>query len=220
MTVVRDLRIERLTTVDRVVEALRDEILTGQISPGTPLREQDLATAMGVSRGSVREAYSVLLNEGLLQRSSYRSVMVTQLGAADIRDLFQARRLIELAAVVAAGSASPAQLATLREAVEAFETATRSGASPASHEADVRIHSGLVGLLNSPRLSRIHAGLMAELRLALTTQYDADDPEDLIQRHRDFVELLSNGEVDAARSQLADRLAAAEDRLLGSAPAT
>src|SRR5690606_24807067 len=133
-------------------------ILSGGIKPGTPLREVEIASTTGVSRGSVRQAFSILVNEGLLTRDSYRSVVVTTLDEQDIREIFQARRMIELAAVDATPNASPEQIAKLREACEKFIAALEAGDRNASHEADVDAHSALVGVLGSGRLSRIHSG--------------------------------------------------------------
>lgn len=210
-----DLTVEKLTTVDRVAQVLRAEILGGGIAPGTPLREVEIASTTGVSRGSVRQAFSILANEGLLSRDSYRSVVVKTLEEQDIREIFQARRMIELAAVDATGHAAPEQVATLRQACEAFTAAVEAGDRDRSHQADVEVHTALVGVLRSGRLSRLHSGLMSELRLALTTQYDnPPDGATLVQRHRDFIDLIAEGRTGEARAQLAARLDIAEERLL------
>jgi DNA-binding GntR family transcriptional regulator len=210
-----DLSIERSTTAERVVSALRKEILTGQIRPGTPLREQDLVKAMGVSRGTVREALSALVSEGLLTRASYRGAVVTQLTEHDVRDLFNARRLIELAAVDAAARATPEQLQPVRAAEQAYAHAISHGTSIEQHEADVRVHTALVDLLESPRTTRMYRGIMGELRLALTTEYDSDD-EPLGNRHREFLQFIADDDPAAAKAQLARRIDFAEQRLLAS----
>jgi DNA-binding GntR family transcriptional regulator len=200
-----------------VAQALRAEILGGGIAPGTPLRELEIAETTGVSRGSVRQAFSLLVSEGLLTRDSYRSVVVATLEKQDIREIFQARRMIELAAVDATAHATPEQVAALRTACGEFIAAVEAGDRDRSHQADVEVHAALVGVLGSSRLSRLHSGLMGELRLALTAQYDSPpDGVILVQRHREFIDLITSGCTDEARTQLATRLDIAEERLLAA----
>ncbi|WP_236794212.1 GntR family transcriptional regulator [Amycolatopsis sp. GM8] len=204
-----------MTTVDRVAEALRVEILGGGIAPGTPLREVEVAATTGVSRGSVRQAFSVLVNEGLLSQNSYRSVIVTTLDEHDIREIYQARRMIELSAVEATAGADEEHIAVLRKAYEEFVAAVEGADRNGIHLADVQVHAALVAVLGSGRLSRVHAGLMSELRLAATAQYKSP-PEGatLVKRHGDFIDLVTAGKTDEARTQLADRLDNSEELLI------
>lgn len=212
-----DLSANRSTTVERIVDALRTALLSGEFPPGTALREIDLAERMRVSRGSVREALLRLTEEGLLRRSSFRGVEVTRLTADEIRDLFLVRKLVELTAVDAAGKATPADLEVLVRAAEAFAAAIASGSALEQHEADLAVHATLVGFLGSARLSQIHAQLMSELQLALSAQYRgaASVPgQQLVNRHEEFIRLLLGGDTTGARLQLEQRLDQAQERLL------
>lgn len=215
-----DLSVERSTTVERVVAALKSELLTGGLRPGMALRELELAEEMNVSRGSVREALVRLINEGLLRRNSYRSVVVTKLSAEEIKDLFVARRLLELTAVDSVSQATSAQYEQLQAACAAFRRSIREGTAVERHQADFQVHAALVGMLGSARLSQIHAGLMGELQLALTALYGGpDDEEVLINRHQEFFDLIQQGDIPAAYQQLETRLRASEANLIAAAEA-
>ncbi|MGW6792638.1 GntR family transcriptional regulator [Streptomyces chartreusis] len=212
-----NLTVEKVTTVDRVAEALRAEILAGGLTPGTPLREVEVASTTGVSRGSVRQAFSMLVNEGLLSRDSYRSVIVTTLNEHDIREIYQARRMIELAAVDATAQADEEQITALRQAYEEFADAVEGGDSNEIHLADVKAHTALVAVLGSRRLSRMHSGLMGELRLAVTAQYQSPpDGAALVRGHRDFIDLITASRTDEARAQLAARFDHSEELLVAA----
>ena len=91
------LAIERLTTAERVAEALREQLLSGIYRPGTALRDAELSAHAGVSRTTVREALALLAREGLLTHSLHRGMEVTRLSPGDVRDIYATRRLIERA---------------------------------------------------------------------------------------------------------------------------
>lgn len=214
-----DLSVSRSTTVERISDVLRAALLSGDIAPGTALREIDLAERMKVSRGSVREALVRLSDEGLLRRTSFRGVEVKRLTADEIRDLFVARKLIELSAVDAAATTDRSALVELSRAVDEFTEAIRSGSAIDQNRADLDIHSALVGLLRSPRLSRVHRDLMSELQLALAAQYRGSEiipGGKLVNRHEEFLRMLLHGDAAAARKQLEDRLDLTQQRLLES----
>lgn len=217
MGLLPDLSIDRATTVQRVADALRSAMFAGDLRPGTPLREVELAEEMSVSRGSVREALLGLAEEGLLTRSSFRGVQVRKLTSDDVRDVFLTRRVIELSAVEAASNAPASELKALYVAADTFADAMRSGDSATQNETDLNVHRAIVGLLQSPRLTHIHSGLMAELRVALAAEYRGEDAvpqEELVDRHREFARMLRNNEIEAARAQLEERLKLAEERLV------
>ena len=56
--------IDRSSTTDRVAEALRDMLFSGEVLPGEPLREIGLADAFHVARSTVREALQLLVGGG------------------------------------------------------------------------------------------------------------------------------------------------------------
>src|SRR4051794_31697781 len=93
-----DLR--RPTTAQRVAEILRERILRGELPSGTSFREQRLTAAFGVSRHTVREAFQILVAERLVVHEPHRGIFVRRLTAADVRDIYTFRRLVESAALL------------------------------------------------------------------------------------------------------------------------
>jgi DNA-binding GntR family transcriptional regulator len=97
---------ERLT-----YDYLRDRIIRGELPGGSPIRQQDIATQLGLSRIPVRDALRHLTAEGLVTVESNRRVVVTSLTVADITELFQMRAVLEgLAARFAAPQMTPSIL--------------------------------------------------------------------------------------------------------------
>jgi DNA-binding GntR family transcriptional regulator len=95
----------RITTkTDYVVDALRTAILTGEISPGTRITEQEIRDLVKVSSSPVREAFNQLEAEGLLTRSAHVGTKITEMHAGDARELYLIQSLLQGTAVqIAAG---------------------------------------------------------------------------------------------------------------------
>lgn len=78
-----------------VHERLREDINSGGIMPGEPLRQADLAARYGVSPTPVREALRLLEAEGTISYSPHRGATVAELSPPDIHDLYVLRAHIE-----------------------------------------------------------------------------------------------------------------------------
>src|SRR5690348_537099 len=78
--------VQRTLLRDRAYEAIRDAIVGGELAPGAVVRDAELAERLGLSRAPVREAFSRLVDEGLLESKPQSYTRVTELVAADVRD--------------------------------------------------------------------------------------------------------------------------------------
>src|SRR5213594_1164280 len=96
--------INRVSVADQVASILRRRILDGELLPGTALQEVPMATSLGVSRNTVREATRILSLEGLLKRSIHRGVAVSQLSLKDVEEIYHLRRMLEIPAVLTANT--------------------------------------------------------------------------------------------------------------------
>ena len=97
----RAVRREQLS--DEVAARLRADIMTGTLRPGTFIRLDETAAALGVSITPVREALRTLRGEGMVQLEPHRGHVVVALTRGDIEDIFwlQATIAKELAATAA-----------------------------------------------------------------------------------------------------------------------
>ena len=91
--------LDRSTLRERAREAVRAAITSGQYRPGDHLGEVELATHLGISRGTVREAMRHLQQEGLLIAGRRGMLRVNSLSAEEVRELFRVRAALEKLAV-------------------------------------------------------------------------------------------------------------------------
>ena len=71
---------------DTLADALRRRIIAGEFAPGTRLSETSLAELLGVSRNTLREAFRVLSQQGLVEHVPHRGVSVASPTLADVVD--------------------------------------------------------------------------------------------------------------------------------------
>jgi len=87
------------TTQEYVLASLREMILSGELPAGTPIRQEDAALRLGVSRPPVREALQILQNEGHVTYAPYRGFTVVQRSLEELREIYELRTLLESEAI-------------------------------------------------------------------------------------------------------------------------
>ncbi|MBB2900823.1 DNA-binding GntR family transcriptional regulator [Kineococcus radiotolerans] len=199
-----------------LAELLSARIAAGEFRPGRRLSEAELAERFSVSRNTLREAFRVLAEQGLLEHVPHRGVSVTAPRVADVLDIYRVRRHLETGVLVKAAPQHPAT-ARMRGAVEAAEAAAAAGDWAGVGTANMAFHAALVSLSDSPRLGRTYRQLSAELRLAFLV---IGDPQALhgafVERNRSVLETFVADGGPAAARELEDYLTESERTVLGA----
>lgn len=206
---------EALGAPGRIACLLRERILRGELTPGTPLREVAIAAELAVSRNTLREALRLLAAEGLVAQVPYKGATICRLTASEVRDIYRARRVLEMQAVTGSAISAPQPLARLEMAVIASEQAEQDGAWRAASTASLRFHQALVASLGSRRLDEFFHTLLAQLRLAWAQAGDeADFQRSWATRDRQLHDLLCAGRRVQALRALAAYLDDSERQVL------
>lgn len=200
---------------ERAAAALREQIVQGELVPGSPLREVALAAELDISRNTLREALRLLAAEQLVDLHRHRSAVVTVLSAEDIRDIFVVRRTVELRAVEDSALARPESLHAVQDAAAATERAAAAGGWRDVGTASLRFHQALVGMLDSARLNGLFRTVVAQQRLAFPVAADeADFQRPWVARDREICDLLVAGLRAAAGAALRRYLDDSEQAVL------
>ncbi|MET7734404.1 GntR family transcriptional regulator [Streptomyces sp. NPDC005402] len=130
---------------DRAYASIRDAIVAGEIEPGAVVRDAELAERLGLSRAPVREAFTRLVDEGLLESKPQSYTRVTQVVAADVRDAAAVvGAMHELVTRVAVPRLFAADIEMMRAANERFAAAVTAGDVDEALHADDALHDVLV----------------------------------------------------------------------------
>ena len=118
--------IARDSVENRVAQALRELIVSGQLPEGTPLVQRDLAQRLGVSQTPIRLGLTELVRAGLVEVGETGRATVSRLTREDFEEIYAARLGLEgLAARVGAAAVGPAELARMRTLLTELEQLAR-----------------------------------------------------------------------------------------------
>ncbi|MYZ09170.1 FCD domain-containing protein [Streptomyces sp. SID2999] len=183
---------------ERVLAALRQDIIAGRLGPGDRLVERELADRYGVSRVPVREAIRALVGEGFVLFESARRTVVRRLTPDDVRELFELREALEVyAAGLAASRATPEALEDLRALLAEAATATEAGEAEAITDVNTRFHDRILATAGNGLLVSVLEPVDGRLRWL--TRRNAEWPQ-LLTEHQDLYAAIASGDPDRARA--------------------
>ncbi len=192
------------------------EILTCILPPGQIVSERELARRYEMSKTPIREALVQLYHEGLVRRLPGRGYLVTPITVKDVRDLFDLRLILEVAAVErAAQRLSPIQIAALSE----MANVSYSLDDPESHslflEANRKFHLTLVEAADNRRLLEALEGLMVEMdRLFYLGLRLRDSAGEMVEEHQEVVAALEAGDVEQLKGSIAHQVITSRERVM------
>ena len=204
------------TLGETVTAEIRRKLVDGELVPGQRLSEAALSESLDISRNTLREAFRVLTQEGLLKHEPNRGVFVAIPDMASIIDIYRVRRFIECQALAQAYPKHPA-VQRMAQAVAAAERCREAQDWSGAGTANMAFHAAIVELADSERLNTFYAHLSAELRLAFGL---LDEPEMMhapyVPMNGDLVAMIKRGESEDAALRLEQYLLQSERAVLAA----
>lgn len=201
---------------DEVADSIRDAIFSGAYELGAQLREVELAAALEVSRGPVREALLRLEREGLVRSTWHRGATVMTLSADDIAELDSLRGALErLAVELVVAHASDEDLNTIEQAAGRMAHAEDAHALVRN---DIEFHDAVYAATGHRRLREAWQAIRSQVHLFLLTRVgiSAEDYLSHIpEEHRDLVAALRSRDSETALQLFATHRQHAFDLLTG-----
>ncbi|MGN6189931.1 MAG: GntR family transcriptional regulator [Conexibacter sp.] len=183
--------IERVSTVEAVVNAITRMAYSGQLRAGEPLRENELAELFSVGRHSVRAALQVVARDGIAVYEPNRGVFVREFSLQDVEDIYALRLAIETEAVRAIRRRRAAPRDEVDAALARLARLAGDGDLGEAVLADLEVHRALVATAGSERMLAAFDSVMRELRLALVqAQVEFQDPAAMHREHQQLVDDL------------------------------
>lgn len=195
--------------VERVYHHLRRRIRELALPPGAPLRKEELAAELGVSRAPVSDAIARLADEGLVDVFPQHGSFVAPIRAADVRESLFIRTALETEAMRRlAPAADAALIAGLDDNLAQQRQALADGDLPRFYDLDEALHGLLFAAVESPRATRLLDAARAPLdrvrRLALP---EPGRPEATLGEHARLVEAVRSRDGEYAAAAMRAHLA-------------
>lgn len=208
----------RRLLADHVYDRLLADLVDGRLEPGAPIGIDAIARELGVSPTPVREALARIEWTGLVTRIALKGYRVAPpVTADDLRQLSEARRVIEPAtASAAAGRATPELCDGLRQDLEDLRMAPR-GPSFADFrrywEADERFHRRIAEHCGNRYLLRSYSALGGQVqRYRLFVGHGITDAPATLREHGLILAAIRDGDPERARTAMDRHIAGVGDR--------
>jgi DNA-binding GntR family transcriptional regulator len=196
---------------ERVYDLLRRRIRELTLPPGAPLRKEEIAAELGVSRAPVSEAISRLAEEGLVEVFPQHGSFVAPIRAAEVRESLFIRTALETEAMRRLAVAPDGGLIERLDANLAAQAAALAGGDLAEfHDLDEALHDLLFAAVESPRALRLLSAARAPLdRLRRLALPEPGRPQSTLAEHRRLVDAVRAGDPELAGAAMRVHLASA-----------
>lgn len=205
------------TLSEQLFRRLSDAIVSGELPPGSKLREPALARQYGVSRGPLREAINRLQERHLVQRTAHFGARVVDLSARILEETYVVREALEgMAAREAARNGSNDDIEALRRAYARHVAAVREGGEgPVWRSADEDFHVIIARASRNPMLIRLLTEDLYQLVGFYRSQlvHVRGRGDRTLAEHRRILEAIEDRDGDLAELQMRRHIAAARGQL-------
>jgi phosphonate utilization transcriptional regulator len=197
-------------------QELERRIISGEIAAGTKLNEVEVAAALGVSRGPVREAFSALSQAGLVRVEKNRGVFVRQVSIEEANEFYEVRAALEgLIGKLAARRISIDEIEQLRSVVRRMRQTQKGRRADEYFVLNVEFHDLLARAARNNALLAHYRGVVNQLdlyRRATITRGVENIPLST-EEHEAIVEAVAARDEQRAEALLTDHVLVSRARL-------
>ncbi len=181
---------------EQIFTSLKAAILSTRLTPGRMISENEVGQLFGASRTPVREAFSLLREDGLLITRPSRGTYVSKLSEKQIRGAQFLREALEVSVVerLCLEGLKDIHRTRLVKALELQKRAMQAGDTSAFQEQDDRFHAILADATGFERIENLLIKEKSVLdRLRVLSLDDTNQMEQLFSEHTGIFEAIENG---------------------------
>jgi len=189
---------------EQICEAVRAEVISGEMTNDQPLREQPLAKRFGVSRSSVRDALLQLSQEGVLVYKPNKGVRVSSPSSdAEFRLYAKLRKEIEWHCLnICMDQMTEDDDRNLTNLLAALEDSCRRGNLSSITEIDLAMHRYWVSRA-SKELESVWLSITVRMHITYTL---LEDYMQCYQEHAAIVEAIGRRDLKAAKQAVNENI--------------
>jgi len=182
---------------DQVYEKIRNDIVTGQLIPGTRLVDLQLAERYGISRTPVRDALQKLTKEGLVVSPQKKGYYVFKATRQDIVEIFEIRVILDKAVITKLVSEMMPNnyqyyLGLLKNIEDRLNEGILKGPKEFTHY-DEEFHDSIISLSNNSRLLEIYSANRIQTKAFRSmTSFSQDRIDKANKLHFELLDAIKN----------------------------
>lgn len=190
-------------------DRIEDLLNAGVLKPGHVVSQRELVEKTGMTLAAVREAIPRLEAEGLLQTLPKRGLMVPSLEVGYVRDAYQLRMIMELAAIPHASKFLPSQeiddwIAFHETAAAELKAGEGLDAANRVQRLDWVMHGAIVAAAGNKMMDNVHRVTAIKIRMAVQSRIRVtpDNATRVIAEHLVFLRALRDRNIELAQDAL------------------
>ena len=191
---------KHLTLREKILENIRDAIVSGELKAGSHISEPELAERYGISRTPIREAFRQLESEGYLTVIPRRGVIVSEFSPKDIEEFYAIKSIMEgYAARRACEKLSEKDLGRLQAINNKLAELARIGDIKHFFKIHSDFHELFIKAADNEKLHELIAGLVTKFqRLRFTSLSLPGRMAVSVQEHEKIIDAFRRKDADLA----------------------
>lgn len=204
------------TKPEAIAARIRAAILEHRLPPGAKLTEAQLCEVFGVKRGPIRQALALLATDHLVDLEPNRGAFVASPSLQEVHEVFEMRRIIELAVVdrICTAQHGNRRLKSIGESIRRERKAFESRDFPTWIRLSGEFHTELAVLTGNTVLCDCLNGLVARSTLISALYESPGRSPCSFDDHEAILAALENGEAKEAAELMVRHLQGVELRML------
>jgi len=194
----------KLSMTQRVVDQLREDIINWKYEENNIITETEIAKAFDVSKTPAREALTTLCMEGFLEKLPNKGYLVKGISVSELQNLFQFRRILEVAAIEIA-----IQYATDKD-IDILEELSRQSINEEKeityNEMNYNFHIYIAYISKNTYLISALKSVLTQLRRVLVMDWRHIDDEHQLDHHVEIFQAIKARDIETAIGHITEEI--------------
>ena len=193
---------KHLTLREKILETIRDAIISGGLKPGEKVAEPELAERFGISRTPIREAFRQLESEGYLTVIPRKGAVVASFSQRDVEEFYAIKSILEgYAARRACAKLTPREIEKLQSINDKLRLLAEEGDIKHFFKVHNSFHELFVKAADNGKLTEMIINLVERFQLLRVASLSVPGRMEFsVKEHQKIIEAFRNGDADLAES--------------------
>lgn len=187
---------KHLTLRERIVDFIKDSVVSGRLKPGERVPEQEIADNFGISRTPIREAFRQLESEGFITVTPRKGAVVSPITDKDVSEFYAIKSLLEgFAARTACAKLTEKDLKKLQSLNASMARCAEKNDVKGFFKVDAQFHDCFLKACGNEKLfTLIHQLVQQFERFRITAMSLPGRMRDSVKQHEEIVSAFKRGD--------------------------